>query len=203
VKVRGHRIELDEIRAVLMEDPSVIQAAVVLADGGPRDTSGARIAAYAVLKPGTTPQAILRNCAVLLPDYMVPATLTEVAAMPLTANGKLDSRRLPAPAATTRSAAHEPPGPGQDAADPLADRVRRLWSAHLDTTVGASDNFFEAGGNSLLVVRVLAELKSLGLPAVTVPQFYRNSTVTQFTALLRELITRTGAPRHEPLERPR
>ena len=201
VKVRGHRIELDEIRAVLTEDPSVIQAAVVLVDGDPPDTSDARLAAYAVLKPGTTPQAVLRNCAVLLPDYMVPATLTEVATMPLTANGKLDSQRLPPPAVT--AAADEPPGPAGDAADPLVGMVRRLWSRHLRTAVSAGDNFFEAGGNSLLVVRVLAELKSLGMPAVTVPQFYRHSTVTQFTALLHELIARDGASHHELLEGPR
>jgi amino acid adenylation domain-containing protein len=197
VKVRGHRIELDEIRAVLMDDPSVIQAAVVLVDDDPSDTADTRIAAYAVLKPGATPRAVLRNCAALLPDYMVPATLTEVVAMPLTPNGKLDSQQLPAP--TVTSTVDESSGPAEDGV-PLVERVRRLWSRHLRTAVGADDSFFEAGGNSILVVRVLAELKSLGMPAVTVPQFYRHSTVTQFSALLDELIARAGGPHHEFLE---
>jgi hypothetical protein len=181
-----------------MEDPAVVQAAVVLVDDRGVDTSGARIAAYAVLNPGTAPRAVLRTCALLLPDYMVPATLTEVRAMPLTINGKLDTNRLPPPAMP--AAVDESSGPAEDRADPLVDTVLRLWSRHLQTTVGVTDNFFESGGNSLLVVRMLSELRSLGLPPPTVPQFYGNSSVAQFTELLRELIARTGAPHPDLLE---
>jgi amino acid adenylation domain-containing protein len=176
VKVRGHRIELDEIRAVLMEDPEVVQAAVVF--------DGARIAACAVLKPGTSPRTVLRRCARLLPDYMVPVALTEVESMPLTINGKVDMNRLPSrPPAL--------PVMPDESSDPLAEKVLGLWSRHLETKVGVTDNFFEFGGNSLLVVRMLSDLKGLGLPTPTVRQFYGNSTAARFTELLRELMAQT------------
>jgi amino acid adenylation domain-containing protein len=184
LKVRGHRIELEEIRGVLLEDPQVAQAAVAVVQNG-ADTASVRIDAYAVMKPGATAQAVLRRARLMLPDYMVPATLTEVQTMPLTINGKVDFGQLPPPAVT--AGVERDMGPATDRADPMADEVLELWSRHLRTKVAISDNFFELGGNSLLVVRVLAELRSMGLPKVTLPQFYHNSTAAQFAALLQQL----------------
>jgi hypothetical protein len=186
VKVRGHRIELEEIRGVLLEDPRVVQAAVAVVQGGTSDTAGARIHAYAVMKPGATAQAVLQQARMMLPDYMVPAALTQVRTIPLTINGKVDLGRLPPPAVTP--GAGKDHGAAPDRADPVADEVLELWSRHLGTKVAISDNFFELGGNSLLVVRVLAELTDMGLPKVTLPQFYRNSTAAQFAALLQQLV---------------
>jgi amino acid adenylation domain-containing protein len=180
VKVRGHRIELDEIRAVLLDDPRVLHAAVAIV--GNSDHASARIHACAVLTPEATEQAVLSQARLMLPDYMVPATITRVRAIPLTVNGKADIARLPPPAV-----GEQHPRAGGPAEGPIADEVLEVWSRHLGTKVGAGDNFFTLGGNSLLVVRVLAELPKLGLPKVTVPQFYRNSTAAQFAALLQQL----------------
>ncbi|TDC86332.1 amino acid adenylation domain-containing protein, partial [Nonomuraea deserti] len=115
VKVRGFRIELDEIRSVLLDDPSVASAAVVLRDGRPGDpprtarpgdprgaeAAGqatdhalARLDAY-VTPAHADPAAVRRRAAKVLPDHMVPATITALPALPLTPNGKLDVRALP------------------------------------------------------------------------------------------------------------
>lgn len=195
LKVRGHRIELEEIRRVLLDDPQVVQAAVAVVQNCTTDTARVRIDAYAVMKPGATAQAVLRRARLILPDYMVPATLTQVQTIPLTINGKVDLGQLPPPAVT--AGAEENLGPAPDRADPMADEVLELWSRHLGTKVAISDNFFELGGNSLLVIRVLAELRSMGLPKVTLRQFYHNSTAAQFAALLQtagaELLSRRVA----------
>ncbi|TDD04716.1 amino acid adenylation domain-containing protein, partial [Nonomuraea diastatica] len=118
VKVRGFRIELDEIRSVLLDDPSVGSAAVVLRDsrpgdpprtalpGDPRGAAGqaadhalARLDAY-VTPADADPAAVRRRAAKVLPDHMMPATITALPALPLTPNGKLDVRALPEPAST-------------------------------------------------------------------------------------------------------
>jgi aryl carrier-like protein len=186
LKMRGHRIELEEIRSVLLDDPQVVQAAVAVVQNCTTDTASVRIDAYAVMKPGATARAVLRRARVMLPDYMVPATLTQVQTMPLTINGKTDLRQLPSPAGA--AGAEVDLGPAPDPVDPMAHEVLKLWSRHLRTKVDISDNFFELGGNSLLVVRVLAELRSMGLPDVTLPQFYHNSTAAEFVALLQKQV---------------
>ncbi|MBT2440941.1 amino acid adenylation domain-containing protein [Streptomyces sp. ISL-36] len=102
VKVRGYRIELGEIRNVLLTHEAVVAAAVVLG----RDASGeVRLDAYAVLDGADTGE-VRRHAARLLPEYMMPTTLTRVDALPLTVNGKVDTARLPAPETTPAGAAH-------------------------------------------------------------------------------------------------
>ncbi|MER5891285.1 amino acid adenylation domain-containing protein, partial [Streptomyces sp. NPDC001941] len=104
VKLRGFRIELDEIRNVLLDDPTVTAAAVVLGGTDGPDSAAARLDAYVVLDGGDTAD-VRRRAAKVLPEYMLPSTVTALTALPLTANGKLDARRLPAPAAPTAAPA--------------------------------------------------------------------------------------------------
>ncbi|WP_178879816.1 non-ribosomal peptide synthetase [Streptomyces acidiscabies] len=169
VKVRGFRIELDEIRNVLLEDPEVRTAAVVVHREG--DAAGARIDAYVVLNGGST-GTVRERAAGLLPEYMVPATVTALDALPLTANGKLDVPRLVAAPA---------PAPAQQQEQPFTDdltaRLTRIWSDVLGTDVGPDDDFFELGGNSLFAVRITAALREQGLPAVRLRELYRNPTI--------------------------
>ncbi|MGA5817915.1 amino acid adenylation domain-containing protein [Kitasatospora sp. NPDC094028] len=191
VKVRGHRIELDEIRSVLLADPAVTGAAVVLSHDVPGDAATARIDAYAVLRDGATARDVLARARSVLPGYMMPTAVTEVASIPLTINGKLDAAKLPAPApagqagAPAQARARE--AVEEEAYDPLAEELLKLWSHVLNVEVGPQDNFFELGGNSLLVIRVLREMRSRGLPKVQAQDFYRNSIASQFIALMREL----------------
>ncbi|MGW1494557.1 amino acid adenylation domain-containing protein [Streptomyces sp. NPDC002402] len=197
VKIRGHRIELDEIRTVLLGAPQVTAAAVVVNRDQPDDPASSRIDAYVVLATAAEADRahVLAHAGATLPDYMMPATLTRVSEIPLTINGKPDTSKLPDPRAAAPAglpAADEPADADADAdadavPDALADSVLSIWSKQLNTPVKPQDNFFVLGGNSLLVVRVLAEMRERNLPKVSLKQFYRHSTATEFTELVRQL----------------
>ncbi|RGD62103.1 amino acid adenylation domain-containing protein [Kitasatospora xanthocidica] len=200
VKVRGHRIELDEITSVLASDPGVADAAVVFREGEAGDPAGARIDAYVVLRDGGSVDQVWRTARRVLPDHMLPAGLTGVSGIPLTLNGKPDLSRLPAPStgptpAPAPTAAPAPaPAPVTDrdgaTADPeakggdLGTEILAVWSGLLGVDVEPDGNFFELGGNSLLVVRMLSDLRQRGLPKVTPREFYGNSTARSFVELV-------------------
>ncbi|KUO17337.1 peptide synthetase [Streptomyces dysideae] len=182
VKIRGFRIELDEIRAVLLEDPAVAAAAVVVRRDDPADPATARLDAYVVPADGTAadPQGIRKRAAGILPEHMVPATVTPLDVLPLTTNGKLDPARLPVPVRSTASA-RPAPGPGGEGDIGLAEALREIWEAVLGTPVGLDDDFFELGGNSLFAVRVSAALRARGLPSLPLRDLYRTPTIRALT----------------------
>ncbi|MFM9557352.1 amino acid adenylation domain-containing protein [Streptomyces caniscabiei] len=178
VKIRGFRIELDEIRSVLLENPEVRAAAVVVRRDDPADAATAGIDAYVVLSGGS-PSSVRDRAAGVLPDYMLPATVTALDALPLTANGKLDTARLPAPVAAVAPARATGPGGDdkRDSEDELTGRLREIWSEVLGRPVGLDDDFFELGGNSLFAVRIGAALRAHGLPSLRLRELYRHPTV--------------------------
>jgi amino acid adenylation domain-containing protein len=186
VKIRGFRIELDEIRAVLLEHRDVVAAAAAIREG---DAATRRIDAYVV--PDNVPADDVRaHAARLLPDYMVPATVTAIARLPLTANGKIDLTRLPAPAAAE-------PVPARPTGDLLRD-LRDVWSAVLGVRVGPDDDFFELGGNSLLAIRIAARIRERGMPEVPVRDLYRHPTVRRLAAAAGDSASAfPGGPGHE------
>ncbi len=183
VKVRGHRIELDEIRTVLLGAPQVSAAAVVVNRDEPDDPASSRIDAYVVLGQAADPAQVLAHAKAMLPDYMMPATITEVAEIPLTINGKPDLAKLPDP----RTEAADAPDTQQPPSNGIAEDILGIWSTLLNTRVSLEDNFFTLGGNSLLVVRVLAAMRERNLPKVSPKQFYGHSTAAQFVELVRGL----------------
>ncbi|WP_439678575.1 amino acid adenylation domain-containing protein [Embleya sp. MST-111070] len=198
VKIRGHRIELDEIRSVLAADPEVGAAVVVVNQATPGDPATSRIDAYVVLTTGSDTRRVLDRAKRILPDYMTPTTLTEIPSIPLTDNGKPDLARLPAPTVGTPD--HRPDPVASDplpTAEPdgLAAAVLDIWSRCLRTRVTREDNFFEMGGNSLLVVQVLTSMRERRLPRVSTRDFYRNSNAGRFIALVEQ---RLEASRHDP-----
>ncbi|MBM7459468.1 non-ribosomal peptide synthase/polyketide synthase [Rhodococcus coprophilus] len=169
VKVRGHRIELSEIDAVLSAHPSV-EAVVSV----PHDESGA-VVAYVVAAPGLVVDAadVAAHAARTLPDYMVPAAITVVDALPLTGAGKVDLRALPEPVFTAA-----------EFVAPRTEAERRVAGAFADVLglerVGAHDDFFALGGNSLSATRVVARLDaSAGVRAV-----FENPTVASLAAVV-------------------
>ncbi|MFB6849845.1 amino acid adenylation domain-containing protein [Streptomyces sp. NPDC056373] len=183
VKIRGFRIELDEIRSVLLEDPAVRSAAVLVRRDDPADAATARIDAYVTLSSGSgDPARVRERAAGILPDYMLPATVTALDALPLTANGKLDTAKLPAPAAP------RPPGRAEaartDAAGDLTASLTEIWSDVLGVPVDPDDDFFELGGNSLSAVRIGAALRARGLPSLRLRELYRHPTVRATVASL-------------------
>ncbi|MFE4515307.1 amino acid adenylation domain-containing protein [Kitasatospora sp. NPDC056783] len=150
IKVRGFRVEPGEIEDALTRHPAVREAAVTVHEPAPGDR---RLAAYVTVgadAPG--PDALLDHLAALLPEYMVPATLDVLEALPLNHNGKVDRKALPAPAGRRAEAA---PDPLTEAERLVADAMREV----LDLAeVGREDNFFRIGGNSLAAVRVAMRL---------------------------------------------
>ncbi|HKS11817.1 MAG TPA: amino acid adenylation domain-containing protein, partial [Pseudomonas sp.] len=158
VKIRGLRIELGEIQACLTRQPGVGEAAVLAREDQPGDK---RLVAYytgdAPLPVQTLRQALLAE----LPEFMVPALFVHLDALPLSPNGKLDRKALPAPGADAMlSRPYEAPLGDTEIA--LAD----LWQALLGVErVGRHDHFFEMGGHSLLAVTLVARMRRLGLAA--------------------------------------
>ena len=183
VKIRGFRIELDEIRSVLLEDPDVRTAAVLVRRDGAAGAATARIDAYVTLAPGGDPAGVRERAAGILPEYMLPATVTALDALPLTANGKLDAAQLPALAAP-RPPKRETP-PVAPAVDDLTASLTEIWSDVLGMPVGPDDDFFELGGNSLFAARIGAALRARGLPSLRLRDLYRHPTVRGAVASLR------------------
>ncbi|WP_330277181.1 amino acid adenylation domain-containing protein [Lentzea sp. NBC_00516] len=172
VKIRGFRIELDEIRSVLLEDPRVSAATVVVRRENPGDAAGARIDGYVVLTGPAGTRDVRERAARVLPEHMVPSTITELSELPLTVNGKIDQERLPRPTAVIPSDVDSIP-----TGDHFADRLRIIWSTVIGVPVGMDDDFFELGGNSLLAVRIGAAMRAEGLPALRLRELYRHPTV--------------------------
>jgi amino acid adenylation domain-containing protein len=156
VKVRGFRIELGEIEAALAEQPGVRDAAVLAREDVPGDT---RLVAYVVLEAGAGVSVVelkqrLRD---RLPDYMVPATIVELAAMPLSPNGKVDRKALPAPDAGAGAGEEREQG---EARGPIVDALATIFADVLRRdAVGVRDGFFELGGHSLLATQVIARVR--------------------------------------------
>ncbi|MFD6407163.1 amino acid adenylation domain-containing protein, partial [Streptomyces diastaticus] len=159
VKIRGHRIELGEIEAALRARPDVGGVAVAA-----RETrSGAkRLVAYVVPASGTTLDvpALREGLADRLPAYMVPSELVELAALPLTVNGKVDRRALPAPGdgdggPEEGAAEHTAPLPGTQTV------VAQVWAEVLGVErVGAHQDFFALGGDSIAGLKVVSRLRT-------------------------------------------
>ncbi|MGJ7564543.1 amino acid adenylation domain-containing protein [Variovorax sp. GB1R11] len=157
VKVRGFRIELGEIEAQLLAQPEVREA-VVVADEGP---AGTRLAGYVSAQAGQVADAaqLKLRLGEALPDYMVPAVVMVLDALPLNANGKVNRQALPAAAFTSERAYEAPVGEHEQ-------KLAAIWADVLGVErVGREDDFFELGGHSLLALRLLERMRAQGLAA--------------------------------------
>jgi amino acid adenylation domain-containing protein len=158
VKVRGYRIELGEIEAALMAYPEIREAVVVALDEPNGDHS---LAAYFVAA-GTPPTAndLRAHLRSRLIEPMVPASFTRLDRLPLSPNGKIDRKALPAPETLVAPAGGQaaPRGPS----DPLMEMLAGIWAEvlELEDLPGIDDNFFELGGHSLLATRVISQVRT-------------------------------------------
>ncbi|HYZ38600.1 MAG TPA: condensation domain-containing protein, partial [Pseudonocardiaceae bacterium] len=190
VKIRGYRIECGEIRAVLAALDGVEQAAVIVREDRPGDK---RLVGYVT---GTAdPVQIRAALAERLPEYMVPAAVVVLAALPLTVNGKLDTRALPAPGYQGGGGGYRAP------ANPVEEILAGIYAEVLGVErVGVDDSFFDLGGDSLLATRLVAAIENTLDAGLSVRTIFEAPTVAQ-------LAPRIGAEagRLEPLvagERP-
>ncbi len=179
VKLRGFRIELDEIRVRLLDAPGVGAAAVLLRED-PDNPANARLDGYVVLSGGGSVDGVREHAARFLPEHMVPATFTALPALPLTPNGKLDSARLPEPVGTAGGELGAQP---EDATD-LQARLHAVWQQVFGFRVGLDDDFFVLGGNSLLGVQLFAAMRGAGLPTPPLRELYLNRTVRGLAEVL-------------------
>ncbi|GHH43082.1 non-ribosomal peptide synthetase [Lentzea cavernae] len=182
VKIRGFRVEPGEVAVVLGGCPGVGDCAVVAHEPVPGQP---RLAAYVTARGDVVPDlaGVHDFLAGLLPDYMIPSSVTVLSSLPLTANGKLDRAALPVPTEAVAPSG----GPATTDAERL---VARVWAEVLGLAeVGPHDNFFRVGGNSLAAVRVAMHLSSATGSRVLPRQVFAARTVS---ALARTLET-TGA----------
>jgi amino acid adenylation domain-containing protein len=182
IKLRGFRIEPSEIEANLLAHPAVAQAVVLLRHDDPNNP---RLIAYWVAdasQPTTaaaSSEQLRSFLADRLPDYMVPAAFVELEALPLTINGKLDRKALPAP-----SFAGDP----DQCVEPSTDLERQLhaiWAEVLGhSDFGITDNFFAVGGHSLAAARLVSRIEQAIGSAPSLAALFQNPTIGGLVPLL-------------------
>ncbi|MCX4819022.1 amino acid adenylation domain-containing protein [Streptomyces sp. NBC_01142] len=162
VKIRGHRIELGEVEAALRTVEGVTDAAAAVHDG--------RLVGYIVGRP----EEVKASLAAVLPDYMVPSALVTLPALPLTANGKVDRKVLPAP---------DPAAVSADLRAPRTPREQALCEIFAEVlglpAVGIDDNFFDLGGHSLLATKVAARIRTRLGVELAIRIFFQAPTVAE------------------------
>ncbi|MFJ3064718.1 amino acid adenylation domain-containing protein, partial [Pseudomonas sp. NPDC087039] len=200
VKIRGVRIELGEIESRLATLPGINEAVVLAREDQPGQP---RLVAYFTPQAdveAATPESLRAQLQAHLPEYMVPVAFVELAALPLTANGKLDRRALPKP---ERSALFEQ---GFEAPEgELENALAQLWAELLQVErVGRHDHFFTLGGHSLLAMRMVSQVRlRLGVE-LTLAELFANAELAAVAAVLAnagrsELPAILPVPREQPL----
>lgn len=180
VKIQGYRIELGEIEVRLQEYPGVDNCAVIVREDNPGEK---RLVGYAVPLDGAELDAarIREHLRAKLPEYMVPAAFVFLDHFPLTANGKVDRKALPAPARPKTDG-----GAKTAAGDVLEAQLIQLWEKVLNVhPVGADDNFFELGGTSMMAVRLFSELRKRFGKSLSLSTLFQAPTVAKIAELLR------------------
>jgi acyl-CoA synthetase (AMP-forming)/AMP-acid ligase II len=181
VKIRGFRVELDEIAVVLRQHPFVREAVVLAREDAPGDK---RLVAYLVPAadaPGEALPAELRaHLQQHLPAYMLPSAFVPLERLPLTPNGKIDKRALPAPPRSQTTGADEPAE-----RPPILALLAQLWAEVLNLDdVGVNDNFFAIGGHSLLATQLITHVRAVFRVDISIRELFAHPTVTEFAEAL-------------------
>jgi amino acid adenylation domain-containing protein len=178
VQIRGFRVELGEIKTRLLEHPGVRDVEVI---ARPLHTDALELVAYLVPRGEVSTTELRRHLVEKLPDYMVPAALVLLAALPLTANGKVDRRALPEPEAL-------PAGDGADYAaprSPTEEKLAALYAAVLRRDrVGVDHSFFDLGGHSLLATQLVSRIRETFGLELPLRQVFEAPTVGGLAAVI-------------------
>jgi len=178
VKVRGYRIELDEIEATLGQLPSIRESVVLAREDSPGDR---RLVAYAVAAPGSAPtmnelRSFLKQ---KLPEYMVPSAFVFLNEIPLTPNGKLDRKALPEPDQSRPELDEGSAAPRT----PVEEILSTIWAGILKLgKVDIHDNFFQLGGHSLLATQVISRINDVFATDVQLRRLFETPTIVGLAA---------------------
>lgn len=178
VKIRGFRIELGEIEASLLKHPAIRKVAVIAREDKPGDK---RLAGYVELNPGQKIEgAVLKGfLKETLPEFMVPAAITVLETMPLLPNGKVDRKQLPAPEWKSIESFFDAPS------TPVEQQIAKIWEHVLGVQpIGATDNFFDLGGHSLMAVKLFAQLEKTFEQKLPLATLFKAPTIRQLAKIL-------------------
>jgi acyl carrier protein len=196
IKLRGFRVELGEIEAVLRQHSGVQQTVVVVRE----DTRGdPRLVAYlvgsgpVVFEPSELRDLLKQT----LPDHMVPAAFVQLPALPLTANGKVDRKALPVPRASVLSDSVSRPAPYNE----VEKKIALIWQDILGVaTVGRDNSFFDLGGHSLLLARANIRLRQAFNKDITMLDMFRFATVRTLATHLTDVADSNVANARQPAD---
>jgi len=190
IKVRGFRIETDEIEAVLMRHPAILQCVVVACGEG----ASKYLVAYNVYAQQADEKQIKAYLAEQLPPFMVPAVFLSLVELPLTPNGKVDRQALPSPKKISSNDESIAP---RDATE-LA--ILQIWEALLErNSMGVRDDFFACGGSSLMAVRLMSRIQqqlSISLPLTSL---FENATIEGLAKQVKQQQSNQSATNWSPL----
>jgi len=196
VKVRGFRIELGEIETVLSQHHSIKECVVIVRE----DYGEKRIVAYVATEQGieVTNEELRNHLRSRLPDYMAPQAIIKLAAIPLTKNGKVDRRALPAPDSRARDLTTEYVAP----ATPVEEMVAAIWSGLFGIErISVDDNFFELGGHSLLATQVLARVEEVLSVKLPLRDFFEATTIRTLARVIESALRQERSLSAPPITR--
>ncbi|MER5199773.1 non-ribosomal peptide synthetase/type I polyketide synthase [Streptomyces sp. NPDC002755] len=203
VKIRGNRVETGEVEAALQTHPGIAQASVVAREG--------RLLAFVTARSGAAqpePPQLRRHLAGLLPPYMIPARITVLDRLPLSATGKVDRRALTGLPADTAvfTIGTTPPSTPSDPSNPSTpntpteQQLALIWRELLALdSVSREDDFFDLGGDSLLVLQVFARLAETKAPLPRPTVIYDNRTLAKLAAAVDATATQRHPAPAEPM----
>ena len=195
VKIRGYRIELGEIETAIARHPAIREIVVIVRE----DVSGdSRLVAYLVAQnpPADLVDQLRAQLRASLPDYMVPSAFVVLEALPLTANGKIDRKALPAPEPSgTDEAKYVAPR------TPIEKTLAGIWTELLELAqVSINDNFFELGGHSLLAMQLISRIREAFGVDVSLRSLFESPTVALLAEYIQSVQWGSVESSHSPSE---
>lgn len=180
IKIRGYRVELNEIEIRLRQHDTIQDAAALVRTNHNNEPL---LIAYYILKPYATSlsyEHLHHYLMTFLPDFMIPNAFVQVECFPRTANDKLDERALPMPAMTSTQQYKAP----QSSTEQL---LAKIWAEELQHAhIGILDNFFELGGHSLLAARIIAKIAQQMGKKISLPDLYHSPTIEQLATIVEQ-----------------